>query len=214
MPSSAYQAFKKNRVDVVRLIDSHGKLHDGNRGRKGLGHITRSGVVMLCACWELYAESLLVEALRHLSSKCDSPDQLPMTVQKALARHVREAKHELRPLALANSGWRDVLIFEAQQECGALNTPKAGPLDGLYKKYLGMEKLSDSWTCGAGAVNAFVAVRGNIAHRGRDASYVPLPKLREYLALVDAVAKENDNAVRDHLKPITPGRRQAWKSIG
>jgi len=60
MPSSAYQAFKKNRVDVVRLIDSHGKLHAGTRGKKGLGHITRSGVVMLCASWELYVESLLV----------------------------------------------------------------------------------------------------------------------------------------------------------
>src|SRR5690606_14126079 len=158
-----------------RLIKSHGKLHDGTPGKKGLGHITRSGVVMLCACWELYAESLLVEGLRHLSAKCESPDQLPLVVQKALAKHVREAKHELRPLALANSGWRDVLISQAQQECAALNTPKAGPLDSLFQKYLGLPKLSDSWGCGAKTLNAFVGVRGDIAHRGRAASYVPLP---------------------------------------
>lgn len=168
---------------------------------------------MLCACWELYAESLLVEALRHLSTKCESPDQLPLSVQKALAKHVREAKHELRPLALANSGWRDVLISEAQQECAALNTPKAGPLDGLFQKFLGLEKLSDSWACGGKTLNVFVSVRGDIAHQGRAASYAPLPKLRDYLSLIDTVAKETDNSVRAHLKPITPGRRQAWQVI-
>ncbi len=213
MPSTAYQAFKRNRVDVVRLIESHGRLHSGTPGRKGLGHITRSGVVMLCASWELYAESLAVEGVKHLCTKCSSPDELPLVVQKELAKHVRESKHELKPLALANSGWRDVLISEAQQECAGLNTPKSGPLDVLYKKYLGMDKLSDSWSCGSGTINSFVGVRGDIAHQGRSASYVPLPKLREYLALIDAVAKENDNAVRDYLKSITPGRRQAWKAI-
>lgn len=83
---------------------------------------------MLCASWELYVESLLVESLRHLSSKCDSPTQLPLVVQNALAKNVREAKHELRPLALANSGWRDVLIAKAQQEYAGVNTPKADPL--------------------------------------------------------------------------------------
>lgn len=213
MPSSAYQAFKKNRIDVVRLIESHGKLHDGNPGRKGLGHITRSGVVMLCACWELYAESLLVEGLRHLATKCNSPDQLPLVVQKTLAKHVREAKHELRPLALANTGWRDVLISQAQQDCAVLNTPKGGPLDALFQKFIGMSRLSDAWSCGTETLNAFVSVRGDIAHRGRQARYVPLTKLQEHLSLIDVVAKETDNAVRDYLKSITPGKRQAWKAI-
>lgn len=76
-----------------------------------------------------------------------------------------------------------------------------------------MKKLSDAWGCDAATINAFVGVRGDIAHDARDASYVPLPNLREYLALVDGVTKENDNAIRDHLKPITPGKRQAWKAI-
>lgn len=123
MPSSAYRLFKKNRIDVVRLIESHGVLSDGMRGKKGLGHLTRSGVVMLCACWELYAESLLVEGLRHLANKCDSPYQLPLVVQKELAKHVREAKHELKPLALANNGWREVLVAYAEFQCANFHTP-------------------------------------------------------------------------------------------
>lgn len=144
MPSSAYQAFKRNRIDVARLIESHAKLHSGTPGKKGLGHITRSGVVMLCASWELYAESLLVESLQHLCTKCDSPDQLPFVVQRELAKHVRESKHDLKPLALANSGWRDVLVTHAEQICAGLNTPKAAPLNELFKKFLGLEKLSDA----------------------------------------------------------------------
>lgn len=212
MPSDAFAAFRYNVVDVDRLIQSHGKLHDGNPGKKGLGHITRSGVVMLCAAWELYAESVLVEGLKFLVSKCQSPDALPLPVQKELARHVREAKHELKPLALANDGWRSVLVAHAEQWCAGLNTPKAGPLDDLFLKLLGVQKLSDSWSCGDGTLNDFVGVRGDIAHRGRYANYVKLGELMEYRALVDNVAVETDNAVSAHLVAIAPGGYKPWKA--
>lgn len=213
MSSAAYRSFLNNRIDVVRLIESHGKLHAGNPGKKGLGHITRSGVVMLCACWELYAESLLVEGLRYLSDKCDSPDALPLTVQKGLAKHVRESNHELKPLALANSGWRGVLIAHAEVVCANLNTPKAGPLNDLFHKFIGLEELSGHWSCGSATLNAFIGIRGDIAHRGRQASYVKLEKLKDHLALIDEVAKETDNAVCAHLKRVSPNRRQPWKVI-
>jgi hypothetical protein len=167
---------------------------------------------MLCASWELYAESLLVESLRHLCSKCESPHQLPFVVQKELAKHVRESKHELKPLALANSGWCDVVISHAEQQCASLNTPKAGPINNLFHKFIGLERVSDAWACGASTLNEFVGVRGEIAHRGRDARYVPLWKLRDHLVLIDAVAKETDNVVREHLKSITGGR-QPWQIV-
>ena len=211
MPSSAYQAYKNNRIDVVRLIASHAKLHDGSPGKKGLGHITRSGVVMLCAAWELYAESLLVEALRYLCGKCETPAQLPLTVQKELAKNVRESKHELRPLALANDGWCTVLVAHAELWCAGLNTPKAAPLNDLYEKLLGVPKLSDAWSCGATTLNDFVGVRGDIAHRGRLASYVTLPNLRGYLELIDNLAVETDNTVASHLVATAPGRRRPWR---
>lgn len=211
MSSSAHQAYQKNRIDVVRLIESHGKLHNGERGRKGLGHITRSGVVMLCAAWELYAESLLVEAVEYLSAKCNSPDELPLDVQKELARHVRESRHDLKPLALANDGWRTVLVAHAQQWCAVLNTPKAGPLNDMFSKLIGIEKLSDAWTCGDVKVNAFIGVRGEIAHKGRSAAYVTLPALRDYLTLVDEVAVETDNAVGTYLGASVPAKRRPWR---
>ena len=68
---------------------------------RGLGHITRSGVLMLCAAWELYLEELLIESARVIVDRAASPDDLPEKVQKEIAKTVRDSKHELKPLQLA-----------------------------------------------------------------------------------------------------------------
>ncbi|MBT9155022.1 MAG: hypothetical protein DDT39_01712 [Firmicutes bacterium] len=210
MPSNAFNAFRYNAVDVTRLIQSHGKLHAGAPGKKALGHITRSGVVMLCAAWELYAESLLVESVEFLVAKCQSPTELPLDVQKELARHVKESKHELKSLALANDGWRGVLVAHAKLWCDGLNTPKAGPLNDLFQKLLGVSKLSSGWSCGDSKINDFVGVRGDIAHRGRYADYITLQELKEYLELIDKIAVETDNAIALHIKAISPQKKKPW----
>ena len=72
MPSKAYIEFEKNIVDVDHLISTHAAMNNGGRGKKGLGHITRSGIVMLCATWELYIESLLCESLKILTDRKNS----------------------------------------------------------------------------------------------------------------------------------------------
>ncbi len=211
MPSSSILAFRGNIVDVDRLIESHGQLHDGSPGKKGLGHITRSGVVMLCAAWELYLESLCVEAANYFCDKCQSPDQLPRRVQKELAKVARESKHELKPLEFAGDGWKQVLVTHVRELCGAINTPKAGPIDELYLRAIGLERLSDHWSCGKDTINDFVGVRGDIAHRGRDADYIKIGELQSYRTLIDATAVECDNAVSELLVSATPGNYKPWR---
>ena len=49
MSSNAYTNFEKKLKDVERLYDSHSQLNHDGKGRRGLGHITRSGIFMLCA---------------------------------------------------------------------------------------------------------------------------------------------------------------------
>lgn len=99
MPSNALAKFESNLlVDVDRLIESHGQLNHQGMGRRGLGHITRSGVLMLCAAWELYLEEVLVESARIIIDRAASPDDLPRKVQQEIAKAVRESKHELKPL--------------------------------------------------------------------------------------------------------------------
>jgi hypothetical protein len=114
MPSVALQKFERNMLeDVDRIIGSHGDLNHEGMGRRGLGHITRSGVLTLCAAWELYLEEVLVEAVRWLIERADTPDQLPKPVQKELAKVARESKHELKPLELAGQGWEQVYDHHA-----------------------------------------------------------------------------------------------------
>lgn len=109
MPSQAFKDFRYNLVDTRRLVTVHGLLSGGNPGKKGLGHLTRSGVVMLCASWELYVESLLVEAVHWLTSQHADPSTLPKAVKKTLASYVRNHKHHLMPLSLAGAGWKHLL---------------------------------------------------------------------------------------------------------
>ena len=211
MPSSAFLSFRDNCIDVERLIEAHAELNDGSPGKKGLGHITRSGVVMLCAAWELYIESLLVESTKFLVAACASPDNLPLPVQKSLAKHVRDSKHELKPLMLAGDGWKKVHITHAELVCAGVNTPKAGPIGEIYSEFIGFDDLPSKWPCGPAEVNKFVGVRGDIAHTGRSASYVKIWELENYLHIIDEAAVSSDNEVSTYLVATAPGGYKPWR---
>lgn len=214
MPSSALQKFERSMlVDVDRIIESHGQLNHDGLGRRGLGHITRSGVLMLCAAWELYLEELLVESVRTLIRRADIPTQLPQHVQKEISKTVRESKHELKPLELAGDGWKTVYDNHTTQTIQGLNTPKSTNIDPLFKRFVGIENLSNSWSIGEEALNAFVTARGDIAHRGRDAGYITIINLHEHRAQILRCVIDTDNAMADFIqrKSIggSPWRRRA-----
>ena len=212
MPSAALQKFEANMlVDVDRIIDSHGDLNHDGMGRRGLGHITRSGVLMLCAAWELYLEELALESARVFVDRVDSPDQLPLPVQKEIAKVVRDSKHELKPLEMAGDGWVTIYQNQVGQLMSALNTPKSTNLDPLFKRILGVEEVSEFWSAGKQSINAFVSARGDIAHRGRDAGYVTINRLQEYRTLIVSSVVETDNCMADHLQSSTPTNRSPWR---
>jgi len=207
MPSSALSKFETNiLVDVHRLIESHGQLNHQGAGRRGLGHITRSGVLMLCAAWELYLEELLIESARIIVARAASPADLPKKVQKEIAKAVRESKHELKPLDLAGEGWRDVYINHATARVQGLNTPKSANVDTLFLRLVGVPVLSQSWSHGAGTIDDFVSARGDIAHRGRDAQYVIIGSLIAYKDQIVRTVIDSDNALADFLRDNTQGR--------
>ena len=212
MPSSALLKFENNLlVDVDRIIKSHGQLNHEGMGRRGLGHITRSGVLMLCAAWELYLEELLVESARVLIKCATSPNQLPQPVQKEIAKVVRESKHELKPLELAGYGWATVYDNHVCQTVSGLNTPKSTTLNPLFKRLLGIETISASWSIGADVLNEFVTARGDIAHRGRDAGYVTIGRLHEYRSQITRTVVDTDNAMADFIQVNSSDGRSPWR---
>jgi len=211
MPSKAYIEFEKNIVDVDHLISTHAAMNNGGRGKKGLGHITRSGIVMLCATWELYIESLLCESLKILTDRKNTPKDLPTLIKKTLSKLVKEDKHELKPLELAGDGWRSTLLNYAKAETDLLHTPKSEKLDILYKRYLGMINFSSQWTTSSANLDSFVSKRGEIAHKGRQANYIKIGELKSDRETIDNLVTEIDKLILDYLITLDPAMNQPWR---
>ncbi len=213
MPSEALSTFEKTLVvDVDKLINTHSFLSDSGRGRRGLGHITRSGVVMLCAAWEQYMESVLLESLKKMIDSTSSPDNIPVPVKRYLSTYVKESKHELKPFELAGDGWVNLLQEVAQYQVDKLNTPKKEHLDKLFKRFLGIESISDSWDGTYPDLDEFVGVRGDIAHQGSGANYVKIPDLISYRDDIEKIIVIVDNYLADHLAEYHQTNNGRYKS--
>jgi len=212
MPSVALTKFEKTMMkDVTRIIESHETLSQGTPGKKGLGHLTRGGVLLLCAAWELYLEEVLGEAVKFACQKAAAPDDLPKEVQKAIAGFVRESKHELKALAMAGDGWKTIYQEAAQIKIDAVNTPKPGVINPIFKEFLGVGQISSCWNHGEQSVKDFVTARGDIAHRGSDAGYVTIGKLRdEYTPRITRTVLDTDNYLWQHLRDMFPAKERPW----
>lgn len=212
MPSSALQQFIWNLEDVERLQQAHDDLNPDGRGRRALGHITRSGLVMLCAAWELYFEDMIKEATDVIVECCDDPNGLPVSIKKKLVKKATAGKDELSALALCNDGWGGVLKTASEREVERLNTPKSEQLGVLAQHYLGIQNISEAWSIGPDGVNEIVSARGDVAHRGRNAEYIPIGTLNWYKNRIHYTVIETDDFVSCHLKEILSLRRKPWRA--
>lgn len=212
MPSRALAKFENSMMkDVARIISSHEKLSEGTPGKKGLGHLTRGGVLLLCAAWELYLEEVLSEAVRFACQKADVPGDLPKDVQKAIAGFVKDSQHELKALAMAGDGWKAIYQEAAQIKIDSVNTPKPGVINPIFKRFLGVNEISSCWHHGGQSVKDFVSARGDIAHRGSDAGYVTIGKLRDqYAPNIVRTALDTDNYLSQHLRDMFPAKQRPW----
>ncbi|GAA6199515.1 MAE_28990/MAE_18760 family HEPN-like nuclease [Aquicoccus sp. SU-CL01552] len=212
MPSNSRKLFKSKLLpDVGALLESHRVLNPTGRGRRALGHITRSGVVMLCAAWELYIEEVAKEAADHIAARARTPDDLPLRLRQKISRVVRNHKNEVAPLLLCGDGWRNVYKNRVKQLSENLNTPKFGNIDELFSKCLDLSGVNLSWRHDKSDLNAFVSIRGEIAHRGADARYVKVKDLREYKNVIDDLVKDTDDAISAHIRDITSVGTLPWR---
>ena len=201
MPSNAYGTFKYNVVNVERLAKAHEALAPTGQGKRGLGHITRSAIVILCACWEQYAEDVILEAVTHIGGGAGNPGDLPKQVRKVLGCKVQNAKNKLKPLELAGRGWQDVYTAYAKNDVGEMHSPKAENIQKLMKDYLGIGvKVYDAWTHGKDRLDEFVGLRNSIAHKGRAmGKYIKFHEVGTSIELVHLTVVETDNFIIDFL---------------
>jgi len=211
MPSKALEKFETKLLkDVERLIHSHGTLNHAGKGRRGLGHITRSAVFMLCAAWERYIEDLLIEAVQWIIEQVPGVKSLPKIPQKDLASYVKKHKNELKVLELSGEGWKNVYKNHVTELSEKLNTPKAEIIDALFEKSLGVT-LSKEWSMSPVEINRFVTLRGDIAHNGCDAKYVTIDSLSNYKGYIQRTVLETDNFMANYLKGLSSTNKQPWR---
>jgi hypothetical protein len=212
MPSSALQQLDWNLEDVTRLEDAHVELNPQGQGRRALGHITRSALVMLCAGWELYIEDLTQEAVNVICAESTSPNGLPLEIKKKIVNAAKSDKDELAILKLTGEGWKELYKDTARKDAEKLNTPKSEQIGLIFKHFLGIENISSHWTIGPDGVNDIISKRGEIAHRGRDAEYIKLAELQQIKANILQTAIETDNYVATHLKNILRLKKKPWRA--
>ena len=214
MPSKALQFFEKKLLtDVDRLIETHESLSGGRQGRHHLGHITRSGFVMLCAAWESYTELVAEEALAKMLKFSDGPKCLPKPIQKKIANTLRERKNPMLVLDLAGDGWKKLAMDIAKLQIGLLHTPKPNQLEDLFKNVVGIDSVWDSWNSSLiNEIKDFVTQRGDIAHKGSDAQYVKINHLKKHREIIPGIAVALDNQIADHIRDHFPKPHAApWR---
>ncbi|MDE0097935.1 MAG: HEPN domain-containing protein [Gammaproteobacteria bacterium] len=214
MPSEAFGTCNHNRIDVHRLVEAYNALKQAGKGKRGLGHLTRSTIVTLCACWEQYIEDVIIEGVECLKTQIDHPDQLPLGVRKQISKKVKAAKHELKPLELAGEGWKEIYSVYAKDEVGRLHSPKTENIKELFFNYLGFtDQIEEKWACGKKGVDDFVNLRNLISHKGRSAGkYTKFWEVGSSIKLIADTVIETDNALSDYLKGVLPEGRP-WNRV-
>ncbi|MBK8712987.1 MAG: hypothetical protein IPL97_14140 [Niastella sp.] len=211
MPSNAYITFLHIRIDVIKLIETHTNYSKSTKGKKNLGHLTRSAVVMLCAVWERYNEDLLIECIDYICNGIADINLLNKEIKKTISRKVRDDKNEIKPIELAGDGWKTIWKNYAKTETELLNTPKKDNLDKLFERYLGLLNYSGIWKNNCSQlINDFVGERGNIAHNGNRATYVRMDTLKKYQDLVVENVIEIDSKMSERVRAMTTAVNLPW----
>lgn len=219
MPSKARQSFDANVKDVDRLLELHTQVGGTGKGRRyGLEVLNKSAVVLITAFWEAYCEDIAAEGLEHLVKEAPSADALPKSLKKQIAKELKDDVNQIAVWDISDGKWRGYLSQRLsklqEQRNWNLNTPKSGQIDELFENAVGIERISDVWTLSnkTGPIqarkklDAFVSLRGNVAHRGAHDGGVMRKDVVDYFALVKSLAGKTGGKVNIHVAAITRKR--------
>jgi RiboL-PSP-HEPN len=226
--SEAARTFTISSEEIAQLRTIHEKLSGTERGRRDLEVLNKSGIVLLCAIWEAFCEDLADEALHHLLTHLKGHARLPEGLQKRIAKELKEDKNELSPWNLAGNGWkahlRHRLITLRQQRDREWSNPDAAKVDKFFEDVVGIPKLTDAWhwkpaisaPVARRKLDQIVALRGDIAHRGKTLRYVEKDRVTRALTHVTKLVGVTDAHVSRELKKMTgvePGAQTSLPKV-
>lgn len=174
-----------------------------------------AAVVFTYGIWENYVEQLAIELAEKVSQSI-SPDRVPERIRKLLEK---STAWELT----VSPGWRAIWVQKVKQhaigddeENFGLNTAKAGQvrslleLSGAHNAFHGMapdllpEHLAGQVKGPEEAINALVALRGEIVHTGAVPDALRKKHVRTWRQYIETIADEIDKTCRQQCKTLVP----------
>jgi hypothetical protein len=213
MPSTAYSEFKQNLTDVHRLVLFHRRESGTRRGRRGLGHLTRGGLLLLCAAWERYSETVLAEGVRFVAVSLPNVNALPQNVRQKVVNHANNNATPWNTAQLATPAWTQVYEDAVRVRVDRLHTPKHHKLKPLFEDFLAIVDIGAAWSAGNMPIDEFVTLRGEVAHRGGQSSYIRFGHLVKLEGKVKRYVKETDNYLSDHIATLVNPQRRPWNRL-
>lgn len=210
--TTSRERFNRNLEDEIVSLLTLAKEKPEHESR-----LIKSTVVLVCAYWEAFCEDLVSEALEFVITNCKSADELPNSIKKVIADKIKKDPNQLSPWKLADDCWKDYLKASLKEltdgRNNSFNTPKPDQVDDLFKKALGIENVSDSWTWKKGTffdddttsevakkqLKDFVTLRGQIAHRG-ESTLTTRTDVILYFRYVIRIMNKTEDAVNSYLK--------------
>ena len=217
MPSSSYAFFQKNIETVTRLQDTYSlekKVRHNRGGRGAFDHISRSAVIFLISAFEVYCESILVEASDLLIKNSKDAKNLPHEVRSTICEYVKIEGNHTSPLALCDEGWRIVYRKIVKEQTDKLNTPNTNNLTNLFSQLLGIKDQQINKimldTEGKNILDPIIRFRGEITHRVKANQYVHIETVEEYKETIRRIVIALEETVCDYIKEQSPSKKQPW----
>jgi len=219
MPSQARKKFDENAADIEQLVDMYEameKLWEDEPGDfpEGMDVLFRSAVVLMVSHWEAYIEDICGEALEHLVKHSKDSSALPKAIKQQVASEILASKNKLEAWNLADDGWQKLLRARlAAMKVGrdrGFNSPKAQQTKEFVSNTVGIDDVTKSWTLkktdpksSAKKLDALVAVRGEIAHRGRIKEKLNMDYIAEHIAFLRGLVAKTGGDINAHVERIT-----------
>ncbi len=179
--SEAKIAFEAALADVQNLQAFHETVGGTGPGKRpyNLTSLNKSGVVLLCATWEIYVETVVIECTQLHLQKIAVPDLLLKPLSKLVTEFLKREKDDRAWHQVADQGWKLIVKSAVVERVGSLNTPKVAQVSGLFSDLLGVNAITDDWAWHKSSsstaktrLDEFVTLRGSIAHGEKQSANV------------------------------------------
>ena len=174
-----------------------------NKKKQG---VSRAIIVNLSACLESYFTNVIMAAIETIAFRAQNADSIPMKLRLKISRKLTASKDERAIWCIADQGWRNKLVENAEALTNKFNSARPTTVDQLFEDTIGLVDISKKWKWPRSSaekncrfLNSFMDLRGEIAHKLKTKENITHEKLHNYRAFLNKLANITNNIVREYI---------------